>query len=81
LRRRPQINNDFSINYEKKRAKIIHKLVDKLIKSNTIEEYWNASAILCDMTKFGKLFEYLSSPELLDKISIGLENYDQEGIK
>ena len=33
------------------------------------------------MAKFSQLFEFLSTPEVLDKISIGLENLDDEGIK
>jgi hypothetical protein len=33
------------------------------------------------MAKFSQLFEFLSSLEIMDKISIGLENDDEEGIK
>eukprot|EP00345_Euplotes_harpa_P012871 CAMPEP_0168351010 /NCGR_PEP_ID=MMETSP0213-20121227/21529_1 /TAXON_ID=151035 /ORGANISM="Euplotes harpa, Strain FSP1.4" /LENGTH=162 /DNA_ID=CAMNT_0008361605 /DNA_START=88 /DNA_END=573 /DNA_ORIENTATION=- len=32
------------------------------------------------MSKFSQLFEFLSSPEVMEKISIGLEN-EEEGIK
>ena len=72
---------NYSVNYEAMRNEIIHKLIDKLIRAKAIEEYWNSSAILCEMAKFGPLFEFLSSPEIMDKISIGLENADEEGIK
>lgn len=38
--------NSFSMNYETSRNEIIHKLIDKLIRAKSVEEYWNASAIL-----------------------------------
>jgi hypothetical protein len=72
---------NFKLNYEASRNEIIHKLIDKLIRAKNVEEYWNSSSILCEMAKFKELFEFLSSPEILDKISIGLENDDEEGIK
>jgi len=71
------ISND----YEKSRNEIIIKLVNKLIRSQNVEEYWNASTILCEMAKFSQLFGYLSCQDVMDKISIGLENDDAEGIK
>ena len=75
-----EVPDKYSKNYEESRNEIIHKLIDKLIKAKTIEEYWNASSVLCEMAKFQQLFEFLSSPEIMDKISIGLENDDEEGI-
>lgn len=67
--------------YENSRNEIIHKLIDKLIRAKTVEEYWNASNILCEMAKFSQLFEFLMTQEVMDKISVGLENYDEEGIR
>lgn len=72
---------NYSTNYEASRNEIINKLIDKLIRAKEVEEYWNTSAILCEMAKFSQLFEFLSSLEIMDKISIGLENDDEEGIK
>lgn len=74
-------SDNFKTSYEKLRNEIVHKLIDKLIRAKNVEEYWNVSAVLCEMAKFKELFEFLSSPEIIDKISIGLENDDEEGIK
>jgi len=39
-------SNNFKLNYESSRNQIIHKLIDKLIRAKSAEEYWNASTIL-----------------------------------
>ena len=83
-RRNSSVREDsmnLSTNYEASRNEIIHKLIDRLIRAKNVEEYWNCSSILCEMAKFSQLFEFLTSPEIMDKISIGLENKDEEGIK
>jgi hypothetical protein len=83
-RRNSSVREDsmnYSINYEASRNEIINKLIDKLIRAKNTEEYWNSSSILCEMAKSSSLFEFLSSQEIMDKISIGLENKDEEGIK
>jgi SIT4 phosphatase-associated protein len=77
---REEIGNSF-IDYESNRNQIVHKLIDKLIRAKTHEEYWNSSTILWEMAKFSHMFEFLSCSEIMEKISIGLENEDEEGIK
>ena len=75
-----EIGNSF-VDYESSRNQIVHKLIDKLIRAKLHEEYWNSSSILWEMAKFSHMFEFLSSTEIMEKISIGLENEDEEGIK
>lgn len=75
-----EIGSSF-VDYESNRNQIVHKLIDKLIRAKSHEEYWNSCTILWEMAKFSHMFEFLSSSEIMEKISIGLENEDEEGIK
>jgi hypothetical protein len=59
---------------EERRQEGVCIIIDKLISGKTIDESLNASQVLCELSKYSGVFEYVSNPDTMDKIAIGLEH-------